>query len=124
MTEGIRDGRVVDTIYLAIRGRRPLEGTQLQDFKALVGHYADDIVQKWIDYFVLHRSVQPEVITRRIKMIMALRPMSAEDTFGRYGKERLYRYGEQVVLDPGCLDGGVDRDGTDIGVCVYFRWAF
>ena len=63
----IRNGRVVDIIYLPIRGRRPLEGTQLQDFKALVGHYADDIVRKWIDYFVLHRSVQPEVITRRIK---------------------------------------------------------
>ena len=29
--------------------------------------HADDIVQKWIDYFVLHRRVQPEVITLRIR---------------------------------------------------------
>jgi len=63
----IRDGRVVDIIYSSIRGRRPLEGAQLQDFQLLVGHYADEIVRKWIDYFVLHRRVQPEVITRRIK---------------------------------------------------------
>jgi hypothetical protein len=63
----IRDGRVVEIIYSSIRGRRPLEGAKLQDFQALVGYYADDIVQKWIDYFVLHRRVQPEVITRRIK---------------------------------------------------------
>lgn len=63
----IRDGHVVDIIYSAIRGRRPLDGPQLQDFQTLVGHHADDIVRKWIDYFVLHRPVQPEVISRRIK---------------------------------------------------------
>lgn len=63
----IRDGRVVDIIYAPIRGRRPLEGAQLQDFQTLVRHYANDIVHKWIDYFVLHRSIESEVITRRIK---------------------------------------------------------
>jgi hypothetical protein len=63
----IRDGRVVDIIYSPILGRRPLDGAQLQDFQALVASHADDIVRKWIDYFVLHRRVQAEVITRRIK---------------------------------------------------------
>lgn len=63
----VRDGRVVDIIYSAVRGRQPLEGGSLRDFQTLVAYHADDIVQKWIDYFVLHRSVQPQVITRRIK---------------------------------------------------------
>ena len=63
----IRDGGIVDIIYSPVRGRQPLEGTQLQDFQSLVSHHADAIVQKWIDYFVLHRHVQPEVITRRIR---------------------------------------------------------
>lgn len=63
----IHDGRVVEIVYSSVRGRRPLEATQLQDFKSLVEHYADDIVRKWIDYFVLHIRVRPEVITRRIK---------------------------------------------------------
>ncbi len=63
----IRDGRVVDIIYSSIRGRRPLEGAQLQDFQTLVARHADDIVRKWIDYFVLHRRVESETITRRIK---------------------------------------------------------
>jgi hypothetical protein len=44
-----------------------LEGAQLQDFQTLVRHHADDIVRKWVDYFVLHRRIQPEIITRRIK---------------------------------------------------------
>jgi hypothetical protein len=63
----IRDGQVVDIIYSPVRGRRPLEGGQLQDFQSLARHYANEIVQKWIDYFVLHRRIQAETITRRIK---------------------------------------------------------
>lgn len=63
----IRDGRVVDIIYKAVRGRRPLEAAQLRDFQTLVSHYDQDIVQKWINYFVLHRPITPEVIARRIK---------------------------------------------------------
>ena len=63
----IRDGRVVDIIYSPVRGRRPLEGAQLHDFQTLVSDRAGEIVQKWIDYFVLHRRIQPEIITRRIK---------------------------------------------------------
>lgn len=63
----IHDGRIVDIIYSPVRGRQPLEGAQLLDFQTLVSHYADEIVQKWIDYFVLHRQVKPEVIARRIR---------------------------------------------------------
>ncbi|MEX0775173.1 MAG: DUF4160 domain-containing protein [Phycisphaeraceae bacterium] len=63
----IRDGRVVEIRYGPVRGRRPLDGAVFQDFQTLVTHHADDIVQKWIDYFVLHRRVQPQVITKRIK---------------------------------------------------------
>lgn len=63
----VENGRVVNIIMKPVRGRRPLEGAQLKDFEAIVGHYSDEIVQKWIDYFVLHRPIKPEVITRRIK---------------------------------------------------------
>jgi hypothetical protein len=63
----IKNGRVVDIIYRSIRGRRPLAGAQLADFKALVEHYAQEIVNKWVDYFVLHKKIEPKRITRRIK---------------------------------------------------------
>jgi hypothetical protein len=63
----IEDGRVVNVILKPVRGRRPLEGAQLRDFETLVSHYSQEIVQKWVDYFVLHRRIKPEVITRRIK---------------------------------------------------------
>ena len=63
----IENGRVVNIIYSDVRGRRSLDAAQIHDFKTLVEHYAQDIVQKWIDYFVLHKSVEGLIITRRIK---------------------------------------------------------
>jgi hypothetical protein len=63
----IQDGRVIEIRYVPVRGRRPLEGTQLHDFQTLTRHLADEIVQKWIDYFVLHRPIVSEKIDRRIR---------------------------------------------------------
>ena len=39
----------------------------MQHFTDIVTARANDIVQKWIDFFVLHKSVKPERITRRLK---------------------------------------------------------
>ena len=62
----VENGKVVNIIYKPVRGRRPLEGPQLQDFRHLTRHFADDIVRKWVDYFVLHRAIQPVKIDRRV----------------------------------------------------------
>jgi len=63
----IEDGRVVRILYKSVRGRRPLAPSDFKHFQTLVDHYADEIVQKWIDYFVLHRPIQPQKITQRIR---------------------------------------------------------
>lgn len=36
-------------------------------FKEFLEIFADKIVQKWIDYFILHKDVEFERITKRIK---------------------------------------------------------
>jgi len=36
-------------------------------FEEIVSARADEIVTKWIDSFVLHKSIKPERITRRLK---------------------------------------------------------
>jgi hypothetical protein len=36
-------------------------------FKEFLENYADKIIQKWIDYFILHKDVEFERITKRIK---------------------------------------------------------
>jgi len=44
-----------------------LPANNLRDFKEFVDTYADEIVKKWIDYFVLHKQISCENISRRIK---------------------------------------------------------
>ena len=63
----VQNGVVTDVRYSNMEGRPPLELKEMRYFKELVEARADDIVAKWIDYFVLHKSVSSERITRRLK---------------------------------------------------------
>jgi hypothetical protein len=63
----IDNGKIVDIRFTSVKGKRPLNSVQLNNFQALVRHYAEDIVQKWIDYFVFHKPVKPVKITRKIQ---------------------------------------------------------
>ena len=60
----IYKGKVIEIRFGSVKGKRPLNRTQFKHFQTLVKHYAEDIVQKWIDYFVLHKPVQPKKITK------------------------------------------------------------
>ncbi|MFN8473249.1 MAG: DUF4160 domain-containing protein [Anaerolineae bacterium] len=62
----VENGRVVRIVYLSVKGRRPLNPSELRNFQTLVEYYADEIVQRWIDYFVLHKPVEAKNITQRI----------------------------------------------------------
>ena len=62
----IANGEVVAVHYSSVKGRRPLDRSQLENFKAVVERYTEEIVQKWIDYFVLHKPVRSEKITGKI----------------------------------------------------------
>ena len=63
----VLNGIVTDVRYSDVAGRVPLGFPEMQHFKEIVCARADDIVQKWIDFFVLHKSVRPERITGRLK---------------------------------------------------------
>ncbi len=53
--------------YTASSGKAPLATNELAYFTEIVTAKADDIVKKWIDYFVLHKSFDAEQINRRLK---------------------------------------------------------
>lgn len=63
----IVNGEIVRIRFVEVDGMRPLTGPALADFKTLVAHRAGDIVAKWVDFFVHHRPIQAERITRRLK---------------------------------------------------------
>ena len=63
----IVNGEIVRIRFVVVSGMRPLTGAVLADFKTVVAHRAADIVAKWVDFFVHHRAIQSERITRRLK---------------------------------------------------------
>jgi Domain of unknown function (DUF4160) len=63
----IENGSIQHIIIKPMPGKRPLLDSELQRFEELVQAKSTEIVQKWIDYFVLHKSIQSEIITRRLK---------------------------------------------------------
>ncbi len=63
----VLDGVVTEIHYSAVAGRLPLDTNEMRYFEEIVAARADDIVAKWIDFFVLHKRVRPEHITRRLK---------------------------------------------------------
>jgi hypothetical protein len=60
------DGRIENIRFLAQRGRRLLNDGEMRNFQALVKAKADEIIQKWIDFFVLHKPINPVTITVRL----------------------------------------------------------
>ncbi|MCU7836201.1 MAG: DUF4160 domain-containing protein [gamma proteobacterium symbiont of Taylorina sp.] len=63
----IEDGKLKEIRIKLVKGRKPLQPSTLNDFKSFIEFYADEIVQKWIDYFVLHKEISCIQINRRIK---------------------------------------------------------
>lgn len=61
------NGRVQEIRYTPVAGRMPLADNEMRFFEELVSAKADEIVTKWIDFFVLHKAIKPERITRRLK---------------------------------------------------------
>jgi hypothetical protein len=61
------NGELVEIRYSDTPGKAPLSIAETQYFHELVSAHAMDIVQKWVDFFVLHKHVAPTTITRRLK---------------------------------------------------------
>lgn len=63
----VENGQVVAIHFSSVRGRKPLAQVQMKHFQTLVEHYAEEIVEKWIDYFIRHKTIQPKIITHKLK---------------------------------------------------------
>jgi hypothetical protein len=63
----VLDGKVVDVFIKDVAGRPPLDASKQKDFKVFVTLFSDQIVQKWVDYFVYHKPVNCIRIEGRIK---------------------------------------------------------
>ena len=49
-----------------VPGKEPLDQRNLRKFRKIVELYRDDIIRKWIDFFIYNIEIQTEKITRKI----------------------------------------------------------
>jgi len=63
----LENGQVIRISFSDVPGKRALEGPKQRDFEQFVETRAEEIVQRWIDFFVRNMRIKPEIITRRIK---------------------------------------------------------
>ena len=63
----IKDGKIIEIIIKPVGDLRPLKEKDLRNLNEFLKVYADQIVEKWIDFFVLRKKVSFERITKRLK---------------------------------------------------------
>lgn len=62
---------IVDGIFKEIRiadvkGKKPLDNKSLKNFSIFVEAYKLEIVNKWIEFFVYNKAIEPEIITKKL----------------------------------------------------------
>lgn len=63
----VENGVIIGVRILPVRGMEPLKGKALTNFKLLISRKAEDIVSKWIEFFVHRRQIETQIITRKLK---------------------------------------------------------
>ena len=63
----IINGTISEIRIKLVGGKKPLDMGRLKDFEEFLEVYADQIVKKWVDYFVYHKDVSFEKITKKLK---------------------------------------------------------
>ena len=63
----MKNGEVAEISYKSKKNIEMLPFKQLKHAKELIEVKKDDIVEKWVDYFVKKKRVSPIIITKRLK---------------------------------------------------------
>jgi len=63
----LKEGVIIDIKIKTVKGKRPLPTKQQKEFKVFVEKFKNEIVQKWVDYFVYHKSISCIKIEGRVK---------------------------------------------------------
>ncbi len=58
---------ITDIQVKEVKGKKPLPVKELKEFKVFIEKFKSEIVQKWIDYFVYHKSITCIKIEGRVK---------------------------------------------------------
>ena len=60
------DGKFIEVRILEVKGKEALDSKNLKKFKKLVEIYRDDIIRKWVDFFVYNKTIETEKIVKKL----------------------------------------------------------
>lgn len=60
------NGKFKEIIIKEVLGKDPLDKRNLNRFIKIVNVYREDIVRKWIDFFIYNVEISPEKINRKL----------------------------------------------------------
>ncbi|MCX6251090.1 MAG: DUF4160 domain-containing protein [Bacteroidetes bacterium] len=60
------NGKFKEIVVREVEGKKPLKINHMKKFLKLVEIYRDDIVRKWIDFFIYNVEITPEKITKKL----------------------------------------------------------
>lgn len=60
------NGEFKEIKIVNVKGKRPLGQKELKRFAKLVETFKDEIVKKWVDFFVYNKEIKSEKITKKI----------------------------------------------------------
>ncbi len=60
------NGKFKEILISEVKGKAPLDPVNLRKFRKITEYYRDDIIRKWIDYFVYNVEISSEKITKKI----------------------------------------------------------
>ena len=60
------DGIFKEIRILDVKGKKPLDNKSLKNFSIFVEAYKLEIVNKWIEFFVYNKAIEPEIITKKL----------------------------------------------------------
>jgi hypothetical protein len=60
------NGKFKKVFIQEVKGKKPLSSSELKKFEKIVERFRDDIVHKWVDFFVYNKEVVCEKITKKI----------------------------------------------------------
>ncbi len=58
---------IVEINISNVKGLKPLKNKSLRDFQDFLNVYANQIVEKWVNYFVYYKDIPFEKITKKLK---------------------------------------------------------
>lgn len=60
------NGEFVEARISGVSGKEPLDTQNLKKFKKFVEAYYNEIVRKWMDFFIYNKPIESEKITKKL----------------------------------------------------------